>query len=118
MKGGILITVILLVLLSLIGCQTVPRHLVREEVVIIYYEPIYVDPPYYVSDPPALGPPTQPITNPKFDNPPPRDLQSDNQNNGGSYGKRDQSHGLDDRQPVNTKTLPPVKKPERNDRVQ
>jgi len=117
MKRKILIPIIVLMLFSLIACQTVPRHLVREEVVIIYYEPIYVDPPY-VPNPPILDPPTQPVTNPKVDNPPPRNLQSDNINNGGSYGKRDPLQGGDNRQPVNTKTYPPVRKPERNDRVQ
>jgi len=117
MMGRIFIPAITLILFSLIGCQTVPRHLVREQVVIIYYEPIYVDPPY-IPDPPYPDLPTTPVTNPKVDNPPPRDLESDNQNNGGSYGKRDPLQGGDNRQPRETKTYPSVKKPERNNRVQ
>ena len=103
--------------LSLIGCHTVPRHLVREEVVIIYYEPIYFDPPYY-PDPPTPDPPTQPIRNPIIDNTPPRNLQSDNPDNGGSYGKRDPLQRGNDKKSGETKTYPPVRKPERNDRVQ
>lgn len=114
----ILFAVITLTLFSLIGCQTVPRHLVREEVVIIYYEPIYVDPPNYL-EPPIFDPPTKVVTRPVTNNPtPPRDLQSDQLKDGESYGKRDQLSGDKNRNPGENKTYPPVRKSEQNDRVQ
>jgi len=118
MRGVLYLSLICVSILGLIGCQTVPRHLVREEVVIYYYEPPIVDlPPIEGPYPPQ--PPVQPITRPEINNPtPPRDLQSKPPDNGGSYGKRDPLQSAGNRQPVVTKTYPPVKKPKRNDRVQ
>ena len=119
MKGGFLISLIILMILSLIGCHTVPRHLVKEEVVIIYYPEYPIPDPQPIGGPiPIYDPPTQPIRNPIVDNTPPRNLQSDNPDNGGSYGKRDPLQSEIDRKSGETKTYPPVRKPERNDRVQ
>ena len=116
MKGGFLISLIILMILSLIGCHTVPRHLVKEEVVIIYYPEYPIPDPQPIGGPiPIYDPPTQPINNPIVDKTPPRNLQSDNPNNG---GKRDPFQGRNDRESGETKTYPPVRKPERNDRVQ
>ena len=108
--------------LGLIGCHTVPRHLVREEVVIIYYpeypipDPQPIGGPIPLPDPPTWDTPT--IRNPIVDYTPPRNLQSDNPDNISSYGKRDPLQDGNDRKSGETKTYPPVKKTERNDRVQ
>ena len=117
MKGIFFISVTTLTLVSLIGCQTVPRHLVSEEVVIIYYEPIYYDPPYS-PHPPTPRPPITPVKNPIVNVPPSRDSQTKNQNNDGSYGKRDPLQGGDKTGKENIKSDPPVRKPVQNDRVQ
>jgi hypothetical protein len=117
MKGILFLFILSAITLSLIGCQTVPRQLVREEVVIIYYEPVYIDLPY-IPEPPTPGPPTTHVTNPRIDNPPPRNLQSDDPKNGGSYGNRDRLQGGNNREPSEIKTYPPVRKPKQNDRVQ
>jgi hypothetical protein len=117
MKGILFLFISSAIALSLIGCQTVPRQLVREEAVIIYYEPIIYDPPY-IPEPPTPGPPTQPIIRPGIDNPnPTRDQQSKIIDNGGSYGRRDPLQG-GDKEPGQIKTYPPVRKPKQNDRVQ
>jgi len=97
------------------GCRTVPRHLAQEEVVIYY--PIE----YPVLDPQPIGGP-QPVpspTTPVISNPtPPRNPQTKNPNDGGSYNQRDPLQGGGNRNPGETKTYPPVKKPVQNDRVQ
>ena len=105
------------IVLGLIGCQTVPRHLVREEVVIYYYEPILVDVPP-IDGPPPPEPPHRPIINPIINNPtPPRGHQPVDPSSGGSYGKRDPLQG-GNKEPGEIKTTPPVRKPKQNDRVQ
>lgn len=104
------------ILFGFIGCQTVPRHLVREEVVIIYYEPILVDlPPIEGPQPP--DPPYTPITRPGGNDP--IDRQQDKpRNDAGSYGQRDQLQGGSHRESGEIKSDPPVRKPPKNDRVQ
>lgn len=117
MKRIFFLFILSAIALSLIGCQTVPRQLVREETVIIYYEPIIIDPTYF-PEPPTPGPPTQPIIKPEINNPnPARDQQSKIPDNGGSYGKRDPLQG-GDKESGQIKTYPPVRKPKQNDRVQ
>jgi len=117
MKGILFLFVFSVIILSLIGCQTVPRQLVREEVVIYYSEPILVDLPP-IEGPPPPDPPRRPIINPIIDIPtPPRDHQPINPSSGGSYGKRDPLQG-GDRDSGQIKTYPPVRKPKQNDRVQ
>jgi hypothetical protein len=117
MKGVLYLSFIGVSILSLIGCQTVPRHLVREEVVIYYYEPPIVD-LQPIEGPYPPRPPVRPITRPGINNPPPRNEQSKTPDNGGSYGKRDPLQGGSSRKSGETKTHPPVKKPENNARVQ
>lgn len=104
------------ILFGLIGCQTVPRHLVREEVVIYYYEPILVDvPPIEGPYPPE--PPTQPIIRPSITKPNPiRDDQS--KNNIGSYQQRDPLQGGSHRGSEEIKSDPPVRNTSQNNRVQ
>ena len=117
MKGILFLFILSAITLSLIGCQTVPRQLVREEVVIYYYEPILIDIPP-IEGPPPHDPPSGPIINPIIHNPtPPRDHQPVNPNPGGSYDKRDPLQG-GDRESGQIKTYPPVRKPKQNDRVQ
>lgn len=117
MKVKLLLFILSAITLSLIGCQIVPRQLVREEVVIYYYEPILIDIPP-IEGPPPPDPPREPIINPIIYNPtPPRDHQPVNPNSGGSYGKRDPLQG-GDRESGQIKTYPPVRKPKQNDRVQ
>jgi len=119
MKGVLFSTAILSLILIGMGCQTVPRHLVKEEV-IVYYPPEYpIINPRPIGGPHPLPPPTDPITNPKVNNPiPPRDGNPDNSNNGGSYIERDPLRGGSNRNPGETKIYPPVKKSGQNDRVQ
>lgn len=106
-------------MLFIIGCQTVPRHLVREEVIVYYYEPILVDLPPIGGPHPPPDPPYNAIKNPDVNNPgPSRDLQSKNPTNGGSYGNRDPLQGGGNLKTGETKTYPPVRKPEKNARVQ
>jgi hypothetical protein len=116
MKGILFLFISSAIALSLIGCQTVPRQLVREETVIIYYEPIIYDLPY-IPEPPTPGPPTQPIIRPAIDNPnPPRDQQSKIPDNGGSYGKRDPLKGVSNSGSGEINTVPPVRTPERKNK--
>jgi len=117
MKGVLYLSLIGVSILSLLGCQTVPRHLVRDEVVIYYYQPPIVDlPPIEGPEPP--NPPVQPIIRPGINNPPPRDQQSKTHDKGGSYGQRDPLQGGSSRNSGEIRTYPPVKKPENNARVQ
>jgi hypothetical protein len=116
MKGILFLFILSVITLNLIGCQTVPRQLVREEVVIYYYEPILVDIPP-IEGPPPPDPPSRPIINPIINPTTPRDHQPVNPNSGGSYGKRDPLQG-GDKESGQIKTYPPVKKPKQNDRVQ
>ena len=116
MKQLLFISTFGLVMIGFVGCNSVPRHFVREEVVIIYYEPIIYDPPY-IPKPPTPGPPTKPIIRPGIDNlNPARDLKSKIPNNGGSYGSRDPIQGCGNRNSGEIKPYPPVRKPEQNDR--
>ena len=104
---------------GLIGCYTVPRHLVQEQEINYYYiDEIIVNDPIY--DPlPIPEPPPPVVTNPHRNNPViPRNDQSDNSRNSGSYGKRDPLSGDINRNSGETRTNPPVRKPEQNDRVQ
>lgn len=113
MKSVIYLTMFAALVSGLIGCQTVPRQMVREEVVIYYYEPPIPEPC------PIPDPPGRPIINPIIYNPaPPRDHQPVNPSSGGSYSKRDPLQGGSNRKSEKIRTTPPVKNPERNGRVQ
>ena len=113
MKQLLIISTFGLIFIGFVGCNSVPRHFVREEVVIYYYEPILVDcPPIEGPIPPET--PTQPIIRPGVTKPNPiRDQQSGN--NIGSYNQRDPLQDGGHRN-GEIKSDPPVRKPVHNDR--
>jgi hypothetical protein len=118
MKGVLFSLAILFLIFLGMGCQTVPRHLVQQEVIIIY-PPEYPITPILIGGPPPVPPPTNPVTPPKIRNPkPPRDGNPSNSNSGGIYTERDPLKGGSPRDPGKIKTPPPVKKSGQNDRVQ
>ena len=113
MKGVFYFSIFGAIVLVLFGCQTVPHQLVRE---VVICQPIIVIPdpedPY-----PILEPPSNPITNPKIENPTtPRDLQSRNPENGGSYGRRDPLKGGSNSGRSEITAFPSVRTPERKDK--
>ena len=117
MKGVLFSLAVLSMFFLGMGCQTVPRHLVQQEVIIIY------PPEYPITDPPdyyqPIPDPIPPVKSPKIRNPiPPRDKQSKISETGGSYGKRDPIKSGGNSGRIDTKTHPPVKKSGQNDRVQ
>jgi len=116
MKGVAFLTMSVAIVLVLSACQTVPRHLVREEVVIINYEPILLDIPPLVGPQPP-DPPYTPITRPSVKDP--IDRNPDKSKDGGnSYGKRDPLQGGNHEGSGKIKPDPPVREPMQNDRVQ
>ena len=116
MKGVAFLTMSVAIVLVLSACQTVPRHLVREEVVIINYEPILLDiPPLDGPQPP--DPPYTPITRPSVKDP--IDRNPDKSKDGGnSYGKRDPPQGGNHRGGGEINTVPPVRTPDRKHKGQ
>lgn len=116
---GVLFSLATLELIFLgMGCQTVPRHLVQQEVIIIY-PPEYPITPILIGGPHPVPPPTSPETPPVIRDPrPPRDGNPSNSNSGGSYTERDPLKGGSPRDPGKIETHPPVKKSGQNDRVQ
>ena len=118
MKGVIFSAAILILTFLGMGCQTVPRHLVQQEVIIIY-PPEYQITPILIGGPHPVPPPNKPYTPPAHSEPrPPRDGNPSNSNSGGSYTERDPLKGGSSRDPGKIKTPPPVKKSGQNDRVQ
>ena len=118
MKGVIFSAAILILTFLGMGCQTVPRHLVQQEVIIIYPPEYPVIDPIIVVDPPYAPPPTKPVTRPSINPRPSRDGNPPNSNSGGSYGKRDPIKSGGNSGRIDTKTHPPVKKSGQNDTPQ
>jgi hypothetical protein len=114
MKKILFLSIIVLGIVGLTGCYTVPRHY-APQVEVIYYVP--VEPPYppepIIDYPPP--PPSPPVYYPPSTDPnPQRDRIPEKPKD--SYGKRDPLQGGEHRGGGNTKTLPPVRTPAQKDR--
>ena len=115
MQGVIFSAAILILTFLGMGCNTVPRHLVQQEVIIIYPPEYPITEVYYQ----PIPDPNPPVKSQKVRNPiPRRDQQSKISETGGSYGKRDPIKSGGNRGRIDTKIHPPVKKSGQNDRVQ
>ncbi|HSW55649.1 MAG TPA: hypothetical protein VLH59_11230 [Ignavibacteriaceae bacterium] len=114
MKKILVLSIIVLGIVGLTGCYTVPRHYVSQEIIVYYPHPPPPPPDYYY--PPV--PPSPPVYYPPAPQPsnPPRDRQPEKPNN--SYRERDPLQGGSNRGSGEINTVPPVRNPEQKAREQ
>jgi hypothetical protein len=112
MKKIFVLSIIVLGIVGLTGCYTVPRHYVTQEIIVYYPHPHPPPPDYYYPpvppSPPVYYPPTPEQPNP------PRDRQPDRPGN--SYQQRDPLQGGSNRGDGTINTLPPLRTPVQKDR--
>ena len=114
MKKILVLSIIVLGIVGLTGCYTIPRHIVYEEEVIYYppVDPYIPDPIIIIVDPP---PPTPPVYRPPSNGTnPPRDRQPQKPQD--TYRERDPLQGGSHRGGGEINSVPPVRNPERNDK--